>query len=157
MLINRRVRVLRRIELINDINRLRGHAELRHERIEGDYLFLLQTGLGNQVVQLHPEHDLALGAQLRAELLRHGGEVLLLVKRLPKQLSQLGVNRFRIIVAEKTEARVDLFLEYNTISFGETREYLDQQGQQIWPLRNTARLPQRPAHPAAASPSHPIS
>ena len=39
-LINRRVGVFRRVQLINDIDRLRGHAELRHERIERHHLFL---------------------------------------------------------------------------------------------------------------------
>ena len=91
-----------------------------------------------------------------AELLRHRGEILLLVKRLPKQLPQLGVNRLRIIVTQKTEARVDLFLEQNTVCFGETRQHLDQQGQQVWPLRDAARLAQSPAHPAAPGPPHPI-
>ena len=98
MLVNRRIRILRRVELVNDVDRLRRHAELRHEGIERDDLLLLQTSLGDQVVKLNAEHDLALRAQLRAEFLPHGGEVLLLVKRLPEQLSQLGVNSLRIIV-----------------------------------------------------------
>ena len=54
-------------------------------------------------------------------------KILLLVKRLPKKLAQLGVNRFRIIVTQKAEARVDLFLEQNAVGFGETRQHLDQQ------------------------------
>ena len=104
MLVDRRIRILRRVELVNDVYRLRRHAELRHERIERDDLLLLQTSLRDQVVELNSEHDLALRAQLRAEFLRHGGEILLLVKRLPEQLSQLRVNRLRIIVTQKTEA-----------------------------------------------------
>ena len=103
MLINRRVRLLRRVELIHNVDRLRSHAHLRHERVERDDLFLLQTGLRDQIIKLDAEHDLAFSAQLDAELLRHRCEVLLLVQRLPEQLSQLGVNRFWIIVTQKTK------------------------------------------------------
>ena len=156
MLIDRWIRILRRVELINDIDRLRSHAHLRHERIERHHLFLLQTSLRNQVVKLHSEHDLAFGAQLCAQFLRHHSEVLLLVKRLPKQLSQLGVNRLWIIVAKETQARVDLLLHYHAVCFRETRQDLDQQRQQVRPLRNAARLPQCPAHPATTSPPHTI-
>src|SRR5439155_25455040 len=77
-------------------------------------------------------------------------------KRLPEQLSQLGVNRLWIIITEEAETRVDLFLHYHAVRFRETRQYLDQQRQQIWPLRNAAGLAQCPAHPTAASSSHAI-
>jgi hypothetical protein len=40
-LVNRGVGILRGIQLVNDVDRLRRHAELRHERIKGDDLFLL--------------------------------------------------------------------------------------------------------------------
>jgi hypothetical protein len=89
--------------LIHNVDRLRSHAHLRHERVERDDLFLLQTGLRDQVIKLNAEHDLAFSAQLGAELLRHRREVLLLVQRLPEQLSQLRVNRFWIIVTQKTK------------------------------------------------------
>src|ERR1051325_4397747 len=59
VLINRRVGFFRGVELINDIDGLRSHAHLGHERIERDDLFLLQTRLRDEVVKLHPEHDLA--------------------------------------------------------------------------------------------------
>ena len=111
--------------MINDVNRLGSHAHLRHERIERHHLFLFQAGLRDQVVELHAQHDLAFGAQLNAKLLCHCSEVLLLVKRLSEQLSQLGVNRLRVIVPQETKARVDLFLEYNAVRFGETRQYLN--------------------------------
>ena len=142
--------------MINDVDRLRSHAHLRHERIERDDLFLLQTRLRDEIIQLDPEHDLAFGAQLRTEFLRHGREVLLLVKRLAKQLSQLGVNRFRIVVTQKAEARVDLFLHDDAVGFGETRQHLNQQRQEVRPFRDTARLAQCPTHQPAASSSHPI-
>jgi hypothetical protein len=40
--------------------------------------------LRDQIVKLNTQHDLTIGAKLRAELLRHRREVLLLVKRLPE-------------------------------------------------------------------------
>jgi len=52
---------LRGVQLINDVDRLRRHPELRHERVKRDDLFLFQPRLGNQIVELHAEHDLALG------------------------------------------------------------------------------------------------
>ena len=71
VLVDRRIGILRSIELINDVDRLRRHPELRHERIEGNDLLLLQTGLRDQIVKLNAEHDLALRAQLGSQLLRH--------------------------------------------------------------------------------------
>jgi len=71
-------------------------------------------------------------------------------KALAEQLSQLGINRLRIIVTQETKARVDLFLKYDTVGFGKTRQYLNQQGQQIWPsetlrgLRIARRIQRRP-------------
>ena len=83
-------------------------------------------------------------------------KILLLVKRLAKKLSQLGVNRLRIIVTQETQTGVDLFLQQNAVRFGKTRQHLNEQRQQIRPFRNTARFAQGAAHPAPARPSHPI-
>ena len=44
-LVDRSVRILRSVQLINDIDGLRRHAELRHERVKGDDLFLLEARL----------------------------------------------------------------------------------------------------------------
>ena len=142
--------------MVNDVDRLRRHAQLRHERVKRDDLFLLQARLRNQIVKLHAEHDLAIGAELRRKLLRHRGKVLLLVKRLPKKLAQLRVDRFRIIVAKEPKARVDLLLEQNAVRFRKTRQHLNEKRQQIRPLRNAARLAQGAAHPAPAPPLDPI-
>ena len=90
------------------------------------------------------------------ELLRHGGEILLLVERLPKEHAQLGVNRFRIIVAQEAKARIDLLLEKNAVGFGEAGQHLDEQRQQVRPFRNAARFAHGPAHPAPAPPSQPL-
>src|SRR5216117_3768766 len=73
-----------------------------------------------------------------------------------KQLSQLGVNRFRIVVTQKAEARVDLFLHDDAVGFGETRQHLNQQRQEVRPFGDTARLAQCPTHETTASSSHPI-
>ena len=75
--------------MIDDVDCLRGHAELRHERVKGNNLFLLQARLRNEVVELNPEHDLAVGTQLRGEFLRHRGQVLLFIKSLAEKLPQL--------------------------------------------------------------------
>jgi hypothetical protein len=56
---------------------------------------------------------------------RHRSEVLLLVKRLPEQLSQLGVNRLRIVITQEAEARVDLFLHDHAVGLRETRQDLN--------------------------------
>ena len=125
-LINRSVGIFRSIQLINDVDRLRSHAELRHEGVERDDLLLLQPRLRDQIVKLHAEHDLAIGAELCGKFLRHRAKVLLLVKRLAKKLTQLGVDGFRIIVAKKPEARIDFLLEQNAIRLRKTRQHLDE-------------------------------
>ena len=142
--------------MINDVDRLGRHAELRHERVKRDDLFLLQARLRNQIVKLHAEHDLAIGAELGRQLLRHRGEILLLVKRLPEELAQLRVDRFRIIVTKEPKARVDLFLEQNAVRLRKARQHLNEQRQQIRPLRNAARFAQGAAHPAPAPPLDPV-
>jgi len=88
--------------------------------------------------------------------LRHRREILLLVKSLAKQLSQLGVNRFRIVVTQKAEARIDLFLHDDAVGLGETRQHLNQQRQEVRPFRDTARFAQCPTHQTTASSSHAI-
>ena len=135
--------------MINNIDRLRRHAELRHEGVKRDDLLLLQSGLRNQIVKLNAEHDFAFRAQLRGELLRHRGEILLLVKRLPEKFAQLRVNRFRIIVTQKAKARVDFFLEQNAVGFGKTGQHLDEKRKQVRSFRNTARFAQSAPDPDA--------
>ena len=62
---------LARIQLVDDVDRLRRHPELRHKGVKLDDLLLLQAGLRNQIVKLDAQHDLAIRAQLDAEFLRH--------------------------------------------------------------------------------------
>jgi hypothetical protein len=138
--------------LINDVDGLGRHPELRHEGIKRHDLFLLQAGLRDQVVKLNTEHDLAIGAKLRGKLLGHRREILLLVKRLAEELAQLGVNCFRIIVTKEPETGVDLLLEQDAVCLRKTGQHLDEEGQKIWPLRDAARLAQSPPHPSPAPP-----
>ncbi len=155
-LVDGSVGILRGVQLINDVDRLRRHAELRHERVKSDDLFLLQARLRNQIVELHSEHDLAIGAELGRQFLRHRGQVLLLVKRLPEELAQLRVDRFRVIVAKEPKARIDFFLEQNAVRLRKARQHLDEKRQQIRPLGNAARFAQSATHPAPASPLDPV-
>ena len=155
-MINQWIGILRCIQLIDDVDGLGGHPQLRHERIKSDNLLLLQSGLRDQVIKLNAQHDLALGAQLRAKFLRHGREILLLVKRLPEQLAQLRINSLRIIVTQKSEARVDFFFEQNTIRLRKTGQDLDQQRQQVRSFRYAARLAQGATHPLATGSPHPV-
>ena len=89
------------VELINDVDRLGRHAQLGHEGIVRDDLFLLQACLGDQVVKLNAEEDLSFVIEVGRELLSDRVEVLMLVQRLAKELSQLGINRVGIVIAQK--------------------------------------------------------
>ena len=142
--------------MVNDIDRLRGHSQLRHERVKRDHLFLFETGLRNEIVELNAEHDLALSRQLRAQLLRHRRQILLLVKRLPEKLAQLGINGLGIVVTQKSKTRVDFLLQQNAVGLGKARQHLDEQRQQVRPFRNTARLAQGAPHQAPALAPHAI-
>ena len=134
-----------RIELINDIDGLGSHAELRHERIVGDDLFLLQAGLGNQVVELDSQKNLSLVFEVGGELLSDGVEVLVLVQRIAKKLPQFGINGVRIVVAQEAQARVDLLLKELALHAREGRKDFDESGEQIRTLSDRARLPHQPA------------
>ena len=103
MLINCAVGVLGGVELVNDIDRLGGHAELGHERVKVDDLLLFHSCLGDQVIELNAEHYLALGAEFGGQFLSHGSEVLVFIQGLPKKFTKFGVDRFGIVVAEESE------------------------------------------------------
>ena len=76
--------VLRGIELVDDVDGLRRHAQTRHELVEGDDLPGLLVRAADEVPQLDAQEDLAVWAELAVELGRHRVEVGLLVERLPK-------------------------------------------------------------------------
>ena len=141
--------------MVNDIDGLCGHAQLRHERVKRDDLFLFQAGLRDQIVELDAEHDLAIGAQRGGQLLRHRGEILLFVKRLPKKHAQLGVDGLRVIVAEKAEAGVNFLLEENAIGFGEARQHLNEEREEIRRLRHAPRFAHGASHPESTATPQP--
>ncbi len=144
LLVDAAVGFLGGVELIDDVDRLRRHAELRHERVERDHLRALHAGLRDEVVELHAEHHLALRAQFRRELGGHRAEVLIFVERLAEKLAQLGIDGLRIIVAQEAERRVDLLLEHLAVRLGKRREHLDEQRQQVRAFRGRQPLAQQP-------------
>jgi hypothetical protein len=59
------------VELVDDIDRLSRHPQLRHERIVGNDLLLLHAGLGDQIIKLNTEHDFPILAHFLGEPFRH--------------------------------------------------------------------------------------
>ena len=91
-----------------------------------------------------------------AMLLAERGYRVFAAGRSPEKLAQLGVNGFRVIVPQKSEAGVDFLFQQNAVGFGKTRQHLDQHRQQVRTFRNAARLAQRAPHQAPALPPHAI-
>ena len=145
VLIDRFVGLLVGVELVNDVDGLRRHAQERHKPVVGHHLLLIEPGLGDEVVELDPEHDLAFGAQLVGQLKRHRVEVLLFVERLPKEFAQFRVHRLRVVIPQEPQRRVDFLLQHVApAGFRERRQHLDEQGQQVGALGDRARLAQEP-------------
>ena len=86
------------VELVNDIDRLRGHAEARHEFVIGYDGFAFQAGPGDEVVELNAEKDFAFVTQAAGQTLSHGVEILLLLQSIAEQLAELGVNGIRVVI-----------------------------------------------------------
>lgn len=128
------------IELVNDVDGLRRHAELRHERIISDDLVLLESGFGDEVVELDAEENFAFVAELSRQALGHGVEILLFMERVAEEFSQLRVNGIRVVVAKEAEARIDFLFEDVTISLGKRREDFNKGREEIWCLRDGARF-----------------
>ena len=137
-LVDRHVGLVIRIQLVDNINRLGRHPELRHERIVSNYLILLEASLGDQIVELDAEENLPLVAELAGELLRHFVEILLFVKGVPEKPAEFGINRIRIVVAEEAEAGIDFLLEQLAIRLRECGKNLDQCGKEIRALSDGA-------------------
>ena len=130
------------VELVNDVDRLRGRAELLHERVIGRHVVRVHPGAMHEVVELDAEEDLAVLAQLVPQLPRHGPEVLLFVQSLAEKLAQFGINRLGIVVTQEPEAGVDLLLEQFAVHPRETGKDLDEQGKQVRAFRHGARTAQ---------------
>ena len=114
------------VELVNDVDRLRGHAEARHEFVIGHDGFAFQPRPSDEVVELNPQQNLAFVTQAAGQTWSHGVEVLLLLQRITEQLAELRINGIRVVITQKAEARIDLLLEQFAIDAGEGCEDLDQ-------------------------------
>ena len=151
------VDILGGIELVNDVDGLGRHAEGGHEGVEiGD---LLAVGVGrfrDEVVELDPEHDLALLGKLGGKLLGHGHEVVLLIERLAEELAQFRVNGFRVIVAQEAQRGVDFLLQHDAVHLREGGQHLDEQRQQVGRLQHGARLAHGPPGKLAGGALEPI-
>ena len=124
--VDRGVRLLVGIQLVNDVDRLRGHAEPRHEGVIRDHRLVFQPGPGDEIVKLHAEQDFSLVAQLAGKFLGHLVEVLPLVQSAPEEVAQFGIHRLRIVVAQEAQAGVDLLLHQFAIHTRKCREHLDE-------------------------------
>ena len=127
--------------MVNDVDRLRGHAEARHEFVIGHDGFAFQPRPSDEVVELNPKQNLAFITQAAGQTLSHGVEVLLLLQRIAEQLAELGVNGIRVVITQKAEARIDLLLKQFAIDAGEGCEDLDQCRQEVWGLDDGAGFP----------------
>ena len=130
------------VELVNDVDRLRGRAELLHERVIGRHVVRVHPGTMHEVVELDAEENLAVFAQLVPQLPGHGPEVLLFVQGLAEKLAQFGVDRLGIVVAQESEARIDFLLEEFAVHARETGQHLDEQGEKVRAFRHGARTAQ---------------
>ena len=147
------------IELVHDVDGLACHAEGRHEPVEGGQGLGADTGPRDEHVELHPEQDLFLHGQAHGQPGCHGLEILALGQRLGVEAAEFAVNRFRVVVAQEAERRVDLVLVHHAIHPGEAREHAHQVGQVRLEDRLRGGLeptPQPPqAHPPPGTPQVP--
>ena len=144
----RRVGLFVRIELVDDVDRLGGHAELAHEIMVGGDLLRLHPGAGDQVEELDAEQDLPVIAQFEGELGSHDSQILLLLERLPEEPPQLGIDGLRIVVAQESEAGIDFLLEHLAVDAREGGKHLDQGRQEIRALRDRLWPPAQTSPPS---------
>src|SRR5690606_10493654 len=79
------------VELVDDVDRLRGDPEGRHELVEGDEVLLRQAGPADEDVELHPEEDLVLEREGAGEVRGDRVEILAAAQGADEELLQLGV------------------------------------------------------------------
>ena len=127
--------------MVNDVDRLRGHAKAGHEFVVGHDGFAFQPCPGDEVVELNPKQNLAFVTQAAGQTLSHGVEVLLLLESIAEQLTQFRVNGIWVVITQKAEARIDFLLEQFAIDAGEGCEDLNQCGQEVWGLDDGAGFP----------------
>ena len=112
MLVDRFVGFLARVELVDNVDGLSCHPQLRHEPVVRNHLLLVEACPRNQVVQLDAQHDFSLRAQLGAQLRRHRRQVMLLIERLAEQFAQLGVHGLRVVVPEESQGGINLLAQH---------------------------------------------
>lgn len=152
-MINANIVLVVGVQLIDNVNGLGGHPQLRHKRVISNYLFLLKSCLGDQVIELHSQKDLTLVIEIYGELLGNRVEILLFVQGLSEELAQLRIDGVRIIVAEESKAGIDLSFEQLALDSGKRRKHLDERREQIGTLSDCARLTHETTHhPAARRP-----
>jgi len=125
----RRRRPAAGIELVDDVDGFARHAEGGHEPVEGGQGLGAHTRPRDEHVKLHAEQDLLLHGQAHGQPGGHGLEILALGERLGIEAPEFAVDRFRVIVAQEAERRVDLVLVHHAIHPGEAREHAHQVGQ----------------------------
>ena len=98
-LIHRGVGCIAGTKLVDDVDGLGGHSQLRHERVKLNELTPVHAGACDEVVKLHSEHDFLVGVQLGGELLGHRPEVVLLLQGVSEKLAEFGVNGLGKVVS----------------------------------------------------------
>ena len=119
-------RIVSGIELINDIDRLGRDAQVRHEQVKLDHLPLVRGRSGDQQIELHPEQDFLLHGQTAPQLLGPLIQILGSLQSFEIAATQVGINGFRIVVAQVAETGVDFRFIDHAIEFAEPGKNLDQ-------------------------------
>jgi hypothetical protein len=94
---------------------------------------------------LNAKQDFSFVTKAPCQTLSHGVEVLFLLQRISEKLAQFRVNGVWVIVAQKSEAGVDLLLEQFAIDAREGREDLNERGQEVWALDDSSWFALNPA------------
>ena len=136
---------------MDDLDRLRGHPEVLHETVEDRHLLLALLGAGDDVVELHAEHDLLLRGEHPAELLGHRIQVLLLPERFAELPAHVFIDGSGESVPQQPEHGVHFLLDDLAFVFREAGEHLDHEREKRRILRG-ARLSEQPAPTAQKEP-----
>ena len=99
---------------------------------------------------MNAKQDFPFVTQAPGQTLSHGVEVLFLLQRITEKLAQFRVNGVWVIVAQKSEAGVDLLLEQFAIYAREGCEDLNERGQEVWPLDDSSWFALNPAEDVPA-------
>lgn len=132
------------VQLVNNVDSLRGGTQLLHEGIVSGHVVRVHSGTVDQIVELDSEEDLSFLAQLSPELTGHRPEVLFLAESLAKKLPQFRVDGLRVVVAEETKAGINFFLKEFPVDSGETGQNFDEERKEVGALCHGAWSAQGP-------------